>query len=403
MTCELKETFAWHLTQQTIYISVARMINNETIANYFSLRNDGMALVAWVAEEGKTYDDLIALDMPDDYATDLIELAELFYGPVSHSRYQKRCRESARRLRFCVETLAVVKQASRNIKDANARWRFREELCRIAGDTQVVRRAARRIKGKYQQKKPLVDGLRTRRVGDKITMSITGPSKDVQPLVTTLKNAKDEEGRPLDPIEWMRTHRPIVQTDITTHAVLSVHDIARVIHGEGDDVLVELTDGTILTGAEVVERELREQCLITLTGPTLGPINTYDGRIATYKQRRACDAESQTCCWPGCNCPSEECEAHHLTEHVRGGETKPENLCWLCPYHNGVNGQKGFGRMERINGRLAWVSDATGKARFVEDERRERRADLAEYREAEAARKRTKARHLHAVQPEGAH
>ena len=65
------------------------MINNETIANYFSLRNDGMALVAWVAEEGKTYDDLIALDMPDDYATDLIELAELFYGPVSHSRYQK--------------------------------------------------------------------------------------------------------------------------------------------------------------------------------------------------------------------------------------------------------------------------------------------------------------------------
>ena len=319
------------------------MITSETIESYFSFRNDGMALVAWVAEGGKTYDDLIALGLPDDYATDLVELAEIFYGSVSHSRYQKRCRESAQRQRYCVETLAVVKQASRSIKDANARWRFREELCNVGGDTQTVRRAARRIKSKYQPKKPLVDGLRTRRVGDKITMSITGSSKDVQPLVTTLRNAKDESGRPLDPIEWIRRHRPIVHSDITTHAVLSVHDLARVIHGQGDDVLVELTDGTILTGAEVVERELREQCLITLVGPTLGPINTYDGRLATYKQRRACDAESQTCCWPGCHCPSEECEAHHLTEHARGGETTPENLCWLCPYHNGVNGQEGFG------------------------------------------------------------
>lgn len=379
------------------------MITSETIESYFSFRNDGMALVAWVAEGGKTYDDLIALGLPDDYATDLIELAEIFYGSVSHSRYQKRCRESAQRQRYCVETLAVVKQASRSIKDANARWRFREELCNVGGDTQTVRRAARRIKSKYQPKKPLVDGLRTRRVGDKITMSITGSSKDVQPLVTTLRNAKDESGRPLDPIEWIRRHRPIVHSDITTHAVLSVHDLARVIHGQGDDVLVELTDGTILTGAEVVERELREQCLITLVGPTLGPINTYDGRLATHKQRRACDAESQTCCWPGCHCPSEECEAHHLTEHARGGETTPENLCWLCPYHNGVNGQEGFGRMERINGKLAWVSDATGKARFVEDERRQRRADLAEYRIADAGRSRSSAPHLHAVHPEGSH
>lgn len=379
------------------------MITSETIESYFSFRNDGMALVAWVAEGAKTYDDLIALGLPDDYATDLVELAEIFYGSVSHSRYQKRCRESAQRQRYCVETLAVVKQASRSIKDANARWRFREELCNVGGDTQTVRRAARRIKSKYQPKKPLVDGLRTRRVGDKITMSITGSSKDVQPLVTTLRNAKDESGRPLDPIEWIRRHRPIVHSDITTHAVLSVHDLARVIHGQGDDVLVELTDGTILTGAEVVERELREQCLITLVGPTLGPINTYDGRLATYKQRRACDAESQTCCWPGCHCPSEECEAHHLTEHARGGETTPENLCWLCPYHNGVNGQEGFGRMERINGKLAWVSDATGKARFVEDGRRQRRADLAEYRSADAGRPRSPAPHLRAVRPEGSH
>lgn len=379
------------------------MITSETIESYFSFRNDGMALVAWVAEGAKTYDDLIALGLPDDYATDLVELAEIFYGSVSHSRYQKRCRESAQRQRYCVETLAVVKQASRSIKDANARWRFREELCNVGGDTQTVRRAARRIKSKYQPKKPLVDGLRTRRVGDKITMSITGSSKDVQPLVTTLRNAKDESGRPLDPIEWIRRHRPIVHSDITTHAVLSVHDLARVIHGQGDDVLVELTDGTILTGAEVVERELREQCLITLVGPTLGPINTYDGRLATYKQRRACDAESQTCCWPGCHCPSEECEAHHLTEHARGGETTPENLCWLCPYHNGVNGQEGFGRMERISGKLAWVSDATGKARFVEDERRQRRADLAEYRSADAGHPRSPAPHLRAVRPEGSH
>lgn len=345
-----------------------------------------MALVSWVAEEAKTHDELTSLGMPDDYANDLIDLAHIFYGPVSHSRYQKRCRETAKRQGFCVETLAVVARASKSIQDPTARWRFREELCNFGGDTQTVQRAARRMKKKYQPKKPLKDGVRTRRVGDKITVSITGPSSKVQPIVTTLRTAKDANGNPVDAVDWIRNNRPLTTADVTTHAVLTVRDLARVLHGDGDDVLLELTDGTVLTGAELVERELRENCLITLVGPTHGPINTYDGRLASYKHRRALDAESQTCCWPGCHCPAEECEAHHITEYARGGETTPANMCWLCPYHNGVNGQPGYGRMARIDGRLAWVSDATGKARFVEDEQRERQAELAAYRAADAAR-----------------
>lgn len=101
---------------------------------------------------------------------------------------------------------------------------------------------------------------------------------------------------------------------------------------------------------------LKDGDRITLVAPERGPVNLYRvKRLASPKQRRMLEAETTRCAWPGCGRPASECQVHHLQEFAKGGETNPENMTLLCAYHNGVNGQRGRGRMARISGRVTWL------------------------------------------------
>ena len=101
---------------------------------------------------------------------------------------------------------------------------------------------------------------------------------------------------------------------------------------------------------------LKDGDCITLIAPEQGAVNLYRvKRLASPKQRRMLEAETTRCAWPGCGRPASECQVHHLQEFAKGGETNPENMTLLCPYHNGVNGQRGRGRMVREHGRVTWL------------------------------------------------
>lgn len=261
------------------------------IQTYFTFRSNGMQIIEWAAQTQQTQDSLLALGMPGDYATNVLNLVELFFHADTHSRYQSRSRRKAKHNKHSIETLTVIWQSSKNIKDATKRWQFREELCDTEGDTLTIQRMARRIKKRYVPKQPPKDGMRVRRVGDKITVSFTGPSTSMQDMVTTLKHASDEDGRPVNPVEWILGNRPIISGEVTTHAVMTIDDVEHVLRGDStaDDVLVQLTDGTILTGTELAQRAVRERGFITLLSPAAGPINVYDAiyDIAEMQKRHA--------------------------------------------------------------------------------------------------------------------
>ncbi|MGJ4139208.1 HNH endonuclease signature motif containing protein [Corynebacterium evansiae] len=108
--------------------------------------------------------------------------------------------------------------------------------------------------------------------------------------------------------------------------------------------------------AHVAGEVLKDGDCVTLIAPEQGPVNLYRvKRLASSKQRRMLEAETTRCAWPGCGRPASECQVHHLQEFAKGGETNPENMTLLCPYHNGVNGQRGRGRMVREHGRVTWL------------------------------------------------
>lgn len=112
----------------------------------------------------------------------------------------------------------------------------------------------------------------------------------------------------------------------------------------------------VANAAKTASVMLKDGDCITLIAPEQGPVNLYRvKRLASPKQRRMLEAETTRCSWPGCGRPASECQVHHLQEFAKGGETNPENMTLLCPYHNGVNGQRGRGRMVREGGRVTWL------------------------------------------------
>src|SRR5699024_8710713 len=110
---------------------------------------------------------------------------------------------------------------------------------------------------------------------------------------------------------------------------------------KGDDVIVALSDGTTMTGAEFInaamEGALGDKLYVGLFHPTAGPVNLYEARFASDKLRTLAMAENLVCPWPECNVPADRCQVHHLHPHNLGGQTSPENLTMLCKYHNGAN------------------------------------------------------------------
>jgi hypothetical protein len=72
-----------------------------------------------------------------------------------------------------------------------------------------------------------------------------------------------------------------------------------------------------------------------LLAPSGAPLDVgRSQRLATPAQRRALAARDGGCVIPGCGCPHEGTDIHHLHAWSTGGSTDLENLVSLCPAHH---------------------------------------------------------------------
>ncbi|WP_052203402.1 HNH endonuclease signature motif containing protein [Corynebacterium riegelii] len=134
-----------------------------------------------------------------------------------------------------------------------------------------------------------------------------------------------------------------------------------------EDVLLGLSDGTTITGAEYLALHHGAELEVALFHPVEGAVDAYRGRrYANAKQRLLAKLVSPTCAWPDCKTAAEHCEAHHVTPWKHGGNTNMDNLTMLCSYHNRVNDddpgvtgglakrRRRAGHITLIRGRPAW-------------------------------------------------
>ena len=372
----------------------------------------GIELVAAVA--GLSLDQLRAWG-PESVARSLLALYDVYFSHTSFSRKQTRAVDAARANSHDLPTLMLIERFARRLTKQREAWDLRIELCSIKGDEEAVARHARtRIRELLPPPAPK-PGVKIRRGKEMSKLTVTAPSSIIEDLRYNI-DEDDPVGSFTAAFREGRLARPVAQTfavmelpeyaqilgrlgdpstprpdshpappspgsTVTSHpsATPGAGSIANpgpsanpgttapsaspdrstaVQPGPAPDlgdIVVQLSNGAKITGAELIERELAEEGLVMLVDRVKGPVDLHrTQRLASDKQRTMAIGEQPTCAWHDCLCGADYAKIHHITEWRNGGDTNPENLTPLCEYHNAINGLPGRGRIVRENGRIKW-------------------------------------------------
>ena len=290
-------------------------------------------------------DDGIEISLAKNYT----RLASTLFSPCDSPRIQREAVALAEERQLSVNHLLMINKHAKKLKARGAAWKLRAELIAREGSLEEVEAYAKKRvmdEGGDTKKKP---GVRVGRVIDGLrTISITDTQRRITDLEKTLDAAIKDDDQPrsealLEPF-WNLVEgggTGLIKPEYRTVIALGLDNSAKIFSGEGDDVNVGASDGTTMTGAEIVnaamEGALGEKLYVGLFHPTAGPVNLYEARFASDKLRTLAMTENLVCPWPDCNVPADRCQVHHIDAHKHGGHTKPSNLTMLCKYHNGVN------------------------------------------------------------------
>ena len=340
----------------------------------------GISFLRAIAERSAY--DVASVGISLSTAKNYTKLADVLFGPADSPRIQRDSIALAEQRGLSVDHLLMVNKHAKKLKARGAAWKLRAELIAYEGSFEEVDAyGAQRVKEELGEIPPQPGARIGRAINGMRTLSITDTQRRITDLEKTLDAAANEDqprSEALLDAFWDQVAgngNGLVRPEYRTVIAIGLDDFTSVTSGCGDDVIVGLSDGTTMTGTELVEAALAgalgENLYAGLFHPTAGPVNLYEARFASLKQRVLAMAENLVCPWPDCNVPADRCQVHHIDAHKHGGQTTPTNLTMLCRYHNGVNdddphkpGKKSRGRMRRHRGK---VRLATPGGRLVEN------------------------------------
>ncbi|AMJ44674.1 HNH endonuclease signature motif containing protein [Corynebacterium stationis] len=315
--------------------------------------------------------DMASDGMARKTAKNFTQLSDVLFGPTDSPRLQRESVALAEERGLSLEYLEMVEKHAKKLKKRGAAWKLRAELIAFEGTFEEAEAYAKKRVTEEGGDKPKQRGVRLGRVVDGLrTISITDTQRRITDLEKTLDAAIKDDDQPrseaLLEAFWSLVEgggTGLIKPEYRTVIAIGLDDLAKVSCGKGEDVVVALSDGTTMTGAEFINAamagSLGDKLYVGLFHPTAGPVNLYEARFASEKLRILAMAENLVCPWPDCNVPADRCQVHHIDAHKNGGHTKPSNLTMLCKYHNGVNddgpatpGRKKQGRRKPSRGRM---------------------------------------------------
>ena len=314
----------------------------------------GMNVVSLCA--GHTLDEMIALGATPRVARQLDALHRVYFGQTAFTAKQRRARDTDHAL----DTLLTIERHVARVKDSRKAWDLRVELCETPlGEIAAV--AKRRLAELRPQPSP---GVRVRRSAMGMhSITITDRPRAIADMVSTLRATNNDLLKAAHEV-FAGSGAP--GPALHAHVIVRLDELDTIVRGEGDDIILQATDGGTMTGAEIVRTKFAERGFVTLIYPAQGPVNLYfTSRFASEKLRLMLGAEHPTCAWVGCTKPVTECQMHHIKRWQDGGPTNVANLVPLCQYHNAINDDDpahptGRGRVDRINGRIYWLPPGGG-------------------------------------------
>lgn len=348
------------------------------VSSFYAASAAGVDFVA--AHVGLREEDLVRFGATPVQAAAALSLCATYFGPTRYTGKQRSAVASARRSGHALPVLQEIEHLLARTKTQKDAWDLRVELCRTpAAD---IRHVAKKRLAELYPPKPAEPGLRfTRSKNPLWKMALTAPSHLIADIEAAIDTATDtatataSDATSPDQVAAFESiffgNGPATKTTVTTEILITLDELDEILDGDGEEILLRLTNGTTMTGAEYVNRKLSSYAYATLFHPLKGPVNAYrTTRFATEKQRLMAKAESPVCIWPGCHHPADKSQVHHIRSWKAGGNTNSANLAMLCPFHNAVNEDyypgapppQKWGRIRRINGTLHWEPPVGSRA-----------------------------------------
>ncbi|GAB3086263.1 HNH endonuclease signature motif containing protein [Corynebacterium aquatimens] len=293
-----------------------------------------------------------------EHARALEALHSVYFGrtPRRFRERQEKARRKAKAYDVSLDKLMMIEQRLKKVDDAATRWELRLTLLGVRGSCEALAAKAREIIPRDTT--PPREGL-----------SFSRPRGGVGTMIVHAKE------RLLADLEHFLRRELDANTPIATHMLHSFEDLIRgnlaiadgellptvgvpyaqprplimvglpqlceILDGRGDEIVLKLSDGTTITGAEFLAHHLSTHVPaleFALFHPKKGPVNLYRAsRSANAKQRDLVSAAYPVCAFPGCRHPADNCEMHHVTAWKHGGQTNAANLVPLCRHHNRLN------------------------------------------------------------------
>lgn len=356
-----------------------------------ALQHQGIGLLQAIHQRGLTKQQLAALGLRGSTSGSWVRLAGTFFGPTRQRKAQTLAVERASRL--SIDALGIVDKHARKILPDAAldEWDLRAELCGLSGSVdEIDRQAAARVRElnrtvpdaekKAFGRRSLKGGKNTDAQGLR-TITITLPERMMTTALSQLRSTASRLRAANTRLSYEQAMADAFVSHIggpspaaagqplTPLVVIGVPEWAALQRGEGSECVFALTNGTTITGAELVRSRLADHHLVGLYDPIEGPINLYRSqRLASTKQRLLLAAETILCPVPECTTSAEECQVHHLDAWANGGDTNLKNMTMACPVDNGRNDDDPsapprHGRLERIDGQIMFAPPDGGSLR----------------------------------------
>ena len=299
---------------------------------------------------------------------------KVYYGPTKFTRKQANAIKIARSTKKSLDQLAYIESCLAGITDPGKKWELRLALLSVKGNYKTLQRRAQDIVPEVDKPapEPTIRFGRSRK--QTRPMNVMGPEHDMAAIEYALRQKVTGDGpagpqmyeafmtilglRPDTVGETPARIAPAVPRPLI---LIPLEEHIKIISGVGDDIILGLTDGTTMTGAEYLAQNFGDVLEVAVFHPQQGAVNLYDTqRFANQKQRDLARALSPMCPVPDCRHAADNCQVHHIKAWSQGGLTNMDNLAMLCRYHNRTNDddpeRSYHGRIENIRGAPKWRS-----------------------------------------------
>ena len=252
----------------------------QTIKLYFS---QGIGILR-IAYEHSPYDlESFGIVLPK--AKEYAKHADALLGLADSPRLQREFLALAEQRQLSLDHLVMVNRHAKKLKKRGAAWKLRAELIAHEGSYKEVNAYGNRRVKEIQGEKPKEPGVKVSQVKNgMVTMTVTDTRRRITDFTKTLDAIETtEQPRKKALLEAVWKHIDggggILKPEYRTVIAIGLDQSATITRGEGDDSIIGASDGTTMTGAEIVNLAmpgaLGDKVYAGLLHPTAGPVNLY--------------------------------------------------------------------------------------------------------------------------------